>query len=131
LYVLRDDLELNGPKFGCGLSQCGACAVLINNRTSTSCMLPISSVGDAEVTTLEGLVSSDGKLHAVQDAVVKEQATQCGYCLNGMVIAAVGLLNKNPNPDDSEIRTALQGNLCRCGAHTRIIRAIKNAAKNL
>jgi aerobic-type carbon monoxide dehydrogenase small subunit (CoxS/CutS family) len=131
LYVLRDYLELNGPKFGCGLSQCGSCAVLVNGRVTTSCMLSISSVGDAEVTTLEGLAGNDGKLHAIQEAVVKEQATQCGYCLNGMVIAAVGLLNKNPNPNDAEIRNALQGNLCRCGAHIRIIRAIKTAAKNL
>jgi aerobic-type carbon monoxide dehydrogenase small subunit (CoxS/CutS family) len=131
LYVLRDYLELNGPKFGCGLSQCGSCAVLVNGRVTTSCMLSISSVGDAEVTTLEGLAGNDGKLHAIQEAVVKEQATQCGYCLNGMVIAAVGLLNKNPNPNDAEIRNALQGKLCRCGAHIRIIRAIKTAAKNL
>ena len=130
LYVLRDYLELNGPKFGCGLSQCGACAVLINGDVSNSCTLPVSMIGEAKITTLEGLAGGDGKLHAMQEAVVKEQATQCGYCLNGMVMAAVSLLNKNANPDDAAIRAALQGNLCRCGAHTRILRAIKSAANN-
>ncbi len=131
LYVLRDHLELNGPRFGCGLSQCGSCTVLLNGKASTSCLVPVSSIGDTEITTLEGLASTTGKLHAVQAAFVKEQAAQCGYCLNGMVMAAVGLLSKNPNPDDTEIRSALQMNLCRCSAHTRIIRAIKTAAKNL
>ncbi len=131
LYVLRDHLELNGPRFGCGLSQCGSCTVLLNGKASTSCLVPISSIGDTEITTLEGLASTTGKLHAVQAAFVKEQAAQCGYCLNGMVMAAVGLLTKNPNPNDAEIRNALQMNLCRCSAHTRIIRAIKTAAKNL
>jgi aerobic-type carbon monoxide dehydrogenase small subunit (CoxS/CutS family) len=94
-------------------------------------MLPVSSIGDSQITTLEGLASASGKLHVVQEAFVKEQAAQCGYCLNGMVMAAVGLLNNNPNPNDAEIRNALQMNLCRCGAHTRIIRAIKTAAQNL
>jgi aerobic-type carbon monoxide dehydrogenase small subunit (CoxS/CutS family) len=92
-------------------------------------MLSVSSIGDTEITTLEGLASTTGKLHVVQAAFVKEQAAQCGYCLNGMVMSAVGLLNKNPDPDDAEIRKALQMNLCRCSAHTRIIRAIKTAAK--
>tara|TARA_R110002050_G_scaffold75052_5_gene160939 strand:+ start:56961 stop:57425 length:465 start_codon:yes stop_codon:yes gene_type:complete len=131
LYVLRDYLELNGPKFGCGLAQCGACNILINGSASTSCMLPVSSVGDAEITTLEGLATEKNKLHAVQQAFVNEQAAQCGYCLNGMVMVAVSLLNTNANPDEAEIRNALQGNLCRCGSHSRIIRAIKTAAKNL
>ena len=94
-------------------------------------MLPISSIGEAEITTLEGLADDKGKLHAVQQAFVSEQAAQCGYCLNGMVLSAVSLLNKTPNPSEAEIRNALQYNLCRCGAHTRIIRAIKTAAKNL
>tara|TARA_R110000796_G_scaffold60489_1_gene139945 strand:+ start:30568 stop:30852 length:285 start_codon:yes stop_codon:yes gene_type:complete len=94
-------------------------------------MIPISSIGDAEIITLEGLTTNKGKLHAVQQAFVDEQATQCGYCLNGMVMTAVGLLNSNSNPDEMEIKTALQGNLCRCGTHTRIIRAIKTAAKSL
>lgn len=131
LYVLRDYLELNGPKFGCGLSQCGACMVLVDGSAVTSCMRPIASIGDSKITTLEGLASENGKLHAVQDAFNHEQAAQCGYCLNGMVMASVGLLNDNPNPNDSEIRDALQLNLCRCSAHTRIIQAVKTASKNL
>lgn len=128
LYVLRDYLELNGPKFGCGLTQCGSCMVLINGRASTTCMLPVSSIGQSKIITLEGLKGTAGKLHAVQEAFVKEQAAQCGYCLNGMVMAAVGLLNKNPNPNELEIKKALELNLCRCGAHSRIVRAIKVAA---
>jgi len=131
LYVLRDYLELNGPKFGCGLAQCGSCKILVNGKAINSCMIPISSIGDAEITTLEELSDNKGKLHAVQQAFVDEQAAQCGYCLNGMVMTAVGLLNSNPNPDETQIKTALQGNLCRCGTHTRIIRAIKTAAKSL
>ena len=131
LYVLRNSLGLVGPKFGCGLSQCGACMVLLNGKPTASCVLPISSIGAAEIITLKGLTSATGELHVVQEAFVKEQAAQCGYCLNGMVISAVGLLNENPNPDEAAIKNALQANLCRCGAHTRIIRAIKTAAKNL
>ncbi|MCK0146475.1 (2Fe-2S)-binding protein [Arenibacter sp. F26102] len=131
LYVLRDYLELNGPTYGCGLSQCGSCMVLVNGSATTSCMLPVSSVDESEITTLEGLVSDNGKLHAVQQAFVKEQAAQCGYCLNGMVMTTISLLNKNPSPDDLEIRNALEGNLCRCGSHTRIIKAVKIAAKSL
>ena len=131
LYVLRDYLELNGPKFGCGLAQCGSCKILVNGKSINSCMIPISSIGDAEIITLEELTTNKGKLHAVQQAFVDEQAAQCGYCLNGMVMTAVGLLNSNSNPDEMEIKTALQGNLCRCGTHTRIIRAIKTAAKSL
>lgn len=131
LYVLRDYLELNGPKFGCGLAQCGSCKILVNGKATNSCLIPISSIGDAEITTLEELSANKGKLHAVQQAFVDEQAAQCGYCLNGMVMTAVGLLNSNSNPDETEIKTALQGNLCRCGTYTRIIRAIKTAAKSL
>jgi nicotinate dehydrogenase subunit A len=131
LYVLRDDLALNGPKFGCGLAQCGSCMVLLDGRATTSCMLPVSSIGNTEITTLEGLEDNNGKLHAMQEAFVKEQAAQCGYCLNGMVMAAVDLLNKNPEPDDTAIREALQANLCRCGTHARIIKAVKLAAKTL
>jgi aerobic-type carbon monoxide dehydrogenase small subunit (CoxS/CutS family) len=131
LYVLRDDLALNGPKFGCGLAQCGSCMVLLDGRATTSCMLPVSSIGNTEITTLEGLADNNGKLHVVQEAFVKEQAAQCGYCLNGMVMAAVDLLNKNPEPDDTAIREALQANLCRCGTHARIIKAVKLAAKTL
>ena len=131
LYVLRDYLELNGPKFGCGLSQCGSCMVLVDGIAVTSCVSPIASIGDSKIITLEGLASENGKLHPVQEAFVKEQAAQCGYCLNGMVIAAVSLLNENPIPDENEIKDALQMNLCRCSAHTRIIKAIKRASKNL
>ncbi|MEQ8688719.1 MAG: (2Fe-2S)-binding protein [Imperialibacter sp.] len=131
LYVLRDDLALNGPKFGCGLAQCGSCMVLLDGRATTSCMLPVSSIGNTEITTLEGLADNNGKLHVVQEAFVKEQAAQCGYCLNGMVMAAVALVNKNPEPDDTAIREALQANLCRCGTHARIIKAVKLAAKTL
>jgi len=130
LYVLRDYLELNGPKFGCGLSQCGSCMVLVDGNAETSCIRYVASIGDSKVITLEGLVSENGKLHPVQEAFVEEQAAQCGYCLNGMVMASVGLLNKNPNPGEEEIKDALQMNLCRCSTHTRIIKAIKRAAKN-
>ncbi len=131
LYVLRDYLELNGPKFGCGLSQCGSCMVLVDGIAVTSCLRPIASIGDAEIITLEGLASENGELHPVQNAFIKEQAAQCGYCLNGMVMVAVSLLNENPNPDEEEIKDALQMNLCRCSAHTRIIKAIKRASNNL
>jgi len=130
LYVLRDHLELNGPKFGCGVAQCGSCMVLIDGAAVVSCTLPVSSVGQSEITTLEGLAGKDGKLHAVQQAFVKEQAAQCGYCLNGVIMSAVSLLNKNPNPEVVDIKKALQPNLCRCGAHTRMIKAVETA-KNL
>ncbi len=130
LYILRDNLELKGPKFGCGLAQCGTCMILIDGEAVVSCTLPVSSVGTSEITTLEGLADKEGKLHAVQEAFVKEQAAQCGYCLNGMIMSAVSMLNKNPNPEVVDIKKALQLNLCRCGAHTRMIKAVENA-KNL
>lgn len=130
LYILRDNLELNGPKFGCGIAQCGACRVLIDGDAVVSCTMPVSSVGKSEITTLEGLSDKEGKLHAVQEAFVKEQAAQCGYCLNGMIMSAVSMLNKNPNPEVVDIKKALQLNLCRCGAHTRMIKAVETA-KNL
>jgi aerobic-type carbon monoxide dehydrogenase small subunit (CoxS/CutS family) len=130
LYVLRDDLELNGPKFGCGIAQCGSCMVLIDGNAVISCIKSVGSVGDSKVVTLEGLANENGKLHPVQEAFVEEQAAQCGYCLNGMVMTAVGLLTRNPNPDDVEIRDALRMNLCRCGTHARILKAVKSAAKN-
>lgn len=130
LYILRDNLELNGPKFGCGMAQCGTCMVLIDGDAVVSCTLPVSSVGISEITTLEGLADKEGKLHAVQEAFVKEQAAQCGYCLNGMIMSAVSMLNKNPNPEVVDIKKALQLNLCRCGAHTRMIKAVETA-KNL
>jgi len=130
LYILRDNLELNGPKFGCGLAQCGTCMILIDGEAVVSCTLPVSSVGTSEITTLEGLADKEGKLHAVQEAFVKEQAAQCGYCLNGMIMSAVSMLNKNPNPEVEDIKKALQLNLCRCGVHTRMIKAVETA-KNL
>lgn len=127
LYILRDNLELNGPKFGCGIAQCGTCMVLIDGDAVVSCTLPVSLVGISEITTLEGLADKEGKLHAVQEAFVKEQAAQCGYCLNGMIMSAVSVLNKNPNPEVVDIKKALQLNLCRCGAHTRMIKAVETA----
>ena len=128
LYVLRDQLQLNGPKYGCGLQQCGACMVLLNGKAEPSCMLPVSAVQDKTITTLEGLAKDENTLHPVQDAFVKEQAAQCGYCLNGMVISTVALLNENPRPDDKAIREGLYRSLCRCGTHTRIIKAVKRAS---
>ncbi len=131
LYVLRDQMELNGPKYGCGVSQCGSCMVLIDGKAVTSCTRPVSAVGRSGITTLEGLAENPEDLHVVQKAFVVEQAAQCGYCLNGMVMAAVSLLDQNPDPSDDEIKSALQLNLCRCGTHTRIIKAVKRAAQNL
>jgi nicotinate dehydrogenase subunit A len=128
LYVLRNQLQLNGPKYGCGLQQCGACMVLLNGKAEPSCMLPASAVQDKTIVTLEGLVQKDNTLHPVQEAFVQEQAAQCGYCLNGMVISAVALLNEQPHPNDADIRTGLQRSLCRCGTQSRIIKAVKRAA---
>jgi len=131
LYVLRNNLKLNGPKFGCGLEQCGSCMVLINGKARTSCLLPIDSVKDDKITTLEGLIDQEDVLHPVQDAFILEQAAQCGYCLNGMVISAVSLLNENKSPDRQFINEKMNQVLCRCGTYTRFIRAIKVAANNL
>ena len=128
LYVLRNQLELNGPKYGCGLQQCGACMVLLDGKAQPSCMITVKSAKDHTITTLEGISKSDDSLHPVQKAFIDEQAAQCGYCLNGMVISSVSLLNQNPNPDDEAIREGLQRNLCRCGSHSRIIKAVKRAA---
>ena len=130
LYVLRDELELKGPKYGCGLGQCGSCMVLINGTAVMSCVFPVSAVGTSEIITLEGLAEEADKLHPVQEAFVNEQAAQCGYCLNGMIISAVSLLNKNPKPDTKDIKIALQQNLCRCSAHSRMIKAVKTV-KNM
>jgi Aerobic-type carbon monoxide dehydrogenase, small subunit CoxS/CutS homologs len=128
LFVLRNYLSLNGPKYGCGLQQCGSCMVLLDGKAQPSCMLPVDSVKDRVITTLEGLTQRNGELHPVQAAFVTEQAAQCGYCLNGMVMQAVALLFENPRPDDAAIRAALQRSLCRCGTQSRIIRAVKRAA---
>ena len=128
LYVLRDNLGLQGPKYGCGLGQCGACTVLVDGQAVRSCVTPISSVKDAKVVTLEGLGTTD-KPHYVQKAFIDEQAAQCGYCINGMVMQTVDLLSKNPHPTQGQIQQALAANLCRCGTHTRIIKAVQRASE--
>lgn len=130
LYILRNELELNGPKFGCGLQQCGACMVLRDGEAVPSCRLPISSVAESQIRTLEGLIDKEGNLHRVQQAFIDEQAAQCGYCLSGMVMSSVALLEKNPSPSDEDIRKKLAINICRCGVHSRVIKAIKRAASN-
>ena len=127
LYVLRNDLQLNGPKFGCGLAQCGACTVILNGNAIRSCVTVVSAVQNQPVTTLEGLGSTK-KMHPLQQAFVDEQALQCGYCINGMIMTSKALLDKNPKPTDNQIKEALAGNLCRCGTHTRILRAVKRAS---
>jgi nicotinate dehydrogenase subunit A len=127
LYVLRNDLQLNGPKFGCGLAQCGACTVILNGNAIRSCVTQVSAVQNQPVTTLEGLGSTK-KMHKIQQAFVDEQAVQCGYCINGMIMTSKALLDKNPKPTDDQIKEALAGNLCRCGTHTRILRAVKRAS---
>ncbi len=126
LYVLRNELGLTGPQFGCGEEMCGACMVLIGNKARQSCRLAISEVGRSRITTLEGLIEKD-ELHPVQRAFIDEQAAQCGYCLNGMIIRITALLWKNPHPSDKQIRESLDGNLCRCGSHPRILRAVQRA----
>jgi len=123
LYVLRNDLELHGPRFGCGLAQCGACSVIMDGNAIRSCVTPVSAVKDHEITTLEGL-GTVAKPHALQAAFIEEQAAQCGYCMNGMIINAKVFLDKNPNPSDDDIKKALNPILCRCGTHLRVIRAI-------
>lgn len=127
LYVLRNDLGLHGPRFGCGLGQCGACTVIIDGAAVRSCTLPVSQVR-GQVTTLEGL-SKNGKLDPLQQAWIDEQVPQCGYCQNGQIMSARALLNRNPNPTDAEIRTAMEGTLCRCMTYYRIQAAIKRAAR--
>jgi len=127
LYVLRNDLTLNGPKFGCGLGECGACTVLLDGVAARACILPVRLAEGRAVTTLEGLADETG-LHPVQQAFVEEQAAQCGYCLNGMIMTAVALLDINPHPTEAQIRDALRYNLCRCGTHIEILRAVRRAA---
>jgi nicotinate dehydrogenase subunit A len=127
LYVLRNQLDLNGPKFGCGLAQCGACTVLVDGRAMRSCQTQLSEVDGKEIVTLEGLGTLENP-SALQQAFIDEQAAQCGYCINGMVMTAQALLDTNPNPSASDVRTALAGNLCRCGTHVRIVRAVLRAA---
>ena len=129
LYVLRNDLELNGPKFGCGLAQCGACSVLVDGKEVRSCVTPVSAV-KGQITTIEGLGSVE-KLHPLQRAFIAEQACQCGFCGNGMVIAAKALLDRNSSPTNGEVRQALNGHLCRCASHNRIVRAVQRAAREM
>jgi len=130
LYVLRDNLYLRGPRFGCGLGQCGACTVHVDGEAFRSCIIPLSSLREEQqIVTLEGLGSAE-KLHPVQKAFIDEQAVQCGYCINGMIMQAAAYLAKNKNPSEADIRRALANNLCRCGTHVRIVRAVKRAAGN-
>ena len=129
LYVLRNDLALNGAKFGCGLAQCGACTVLLDGRAVRSCVTEIGSIGASEVTTSEGLGTID-KPHPLQQAFIDEQAAQCGYCINGMIMSAKDLLDRNPHPTAAEVREGLAQNLCRCGTHGRIIHAVLRAAES-
>jgi nicotinate dehydrogenase subunit A len=128
LYVLRDDLELNAAKFGCGLGQCGACTVLLDGRAVMSCLLPVAAIGERKVTTLEGLGTEESP-HPLQRAFVQEQAAQCGYCIAGMIMRAEALLRKNPTPTDDQILDHMSPNLCRCGTHMRIVRAIQRVAR--
>jgi aerobic-type carbon monoxide dehydrogenase small subunit (CoxS/CutS family) len=128
LYVLRNDIGAQGPRFGCGLGQCGACTVIIRGDAVRSCIRPMSTVQGAEVTTLEGL-SADGRLHPIQQAWIDEQVPQCGFCQNGQMLTAKVLLDKNPNPTDAQIRQGMAGTLCRCMTYYRIHAAIKRAAK--
>lgn len=127
LYVLRNDLNTNASKFGCGQGQCGACSVLVDGESARSCVLPLSAIEGKSITTLEGLGDRNHP-HPVQQGFIDEQAMQCGYCANGMMMAAVALLEKNSNPDDKAIKQALDKHICRCGTHTRIIKAVKRAS---
>lgn len=130
LYVLRNDLALNGAKFGCGLAQCGACTVLVDGEPVRSCIAPAGTLGQSEITTIEGLGTVD-RPHPLQQAFIDEQAAQCGYCINGMIMAAKSLLDRNPHPSEAEVRAGLSLNLCRCGTHHRIIRAVLRAAETM
>jgi aerobic-type carbon monoxide dehydrogenase small subunit (CoxS/CutS family) len=140
LYVLSNDLQLQGPRFGCGLAQCGSCSVLVNGDEIRSCVTPVSAVEGKSVTTLEGLPAWYAKrhklakapaLHPVQQAMIDEQAVQCGYCFNGMIVQAAELLSKNSAPTDSEIREAMNGHLCRCGSYPRVIKAIQRSSQTM
>ena len=126
--MLRNDLELNGAKFGCGLEQCGACTVLVDGVPARSCVRAIQDIGEQEITTIEGLGTID-KPHPLQQAFIDEQAAQCGYCINGMIMTAKALLDRMPHPTEADVRAALRRNLCRCGTHNRIIRAVLRAAQ--
>ena len=129
LQILRNDLHLNGPRYGCGLGQCGACTVLIDDRAARACVIPAVELDKRTITTLEGL-AVQGQPHPVQQAFIDAQAAQCGYCLNGMIMTTVALLRSNPNPSEREIREALAGNLCRCGTHLEILEAVQRAVRS-
>ena len=128
LYVLRNDLKLNGAKFGCGMAQCGACSVLIDGQEQRSCIYPVGAASKGRITTIEGLGSSQ-QPSALQRAFIQEQACQCGYCANGMIMTAQALLLRNPKPSEADVRQALEGHLCRCGSHNRIVRAVMRASR--
>jgi len=128
LYVLRNELDLQGPRFGCGLAQCGACTVHLNGNAVRSCIVPVSAVRGQRVTTLEAL-ATEKKPHPVVTAFIEEGAAQCGYCINGMVMQSVAFLKKNPRPTEAQIKKALNANICRCGTHYRIVRAVERASK--
>ncbi len=128
LYVLRDELDLTGAKYGCGEGQCGACTVLVDNVAVRSCITPLSKVQGKPVTTIEAL-EQNGKLHPLQEAFIRADAMQCGYCTAGMIMAGVSLLKSKPNPGEEEIRRGLQGNICRCGTYPRIVQAVRMAAR--
>ena len=128
LYVLRNDLALNGAKFGCGLAQCGACSVLLDGREIRSCVTPVATAAKGQITTLEGM-GTPAKPGALQHAFIQEQACQCGFCGSGMVVAAQALLNVKPKPTEAEVKSALDGHLCRCGSHNRIVKAVMRAAR--
>ena len=130
MTVLRNDLCLNGPKYGCGLGECGACTVLVDGVAARSCVIPAGGVAGREITTLEGLATPAGP-HPVQQAFIDAQAAQCGYCMNGMIMMAVALLARNPQPTDDELRRELAFNLCRCGTHVEILRAVRLAAQRM
>ena len=130
LYVLSDDLQLNGPKFGCGLGQCGCCTVLVKGQAVRSCITPVSTIAGAEVTTLEGLGSVE-KPHPIQQAFIDEQAVQCGFCLSGVILTAKAYLDRNPRANEADIRNAMSGVLCRCGANTRMLKAITRYARGV
>ena len=130
LYALRNDLDLNGPRFGCGLAQCGACTVHVDGEAVRSCSYPVSKAAGKKIVTLEGL-GNPGKLHPLQQAFIDEQAVQCGYCINGMIMQAAAFLGKKKHPSEAEIKQALAANLCRCGTHVRIVRAVKRASEKM
>lgn len=130
LYVLRNDLKLNGPKYGCGLSQCGSCTVLVDGQAVRSCVTPVGTVTGQDITTLEGLGTLE-KPSKLQQAFIDEQAAQCGYCMNGMIMSAQALLYKTPKPTEAQVRSALDGNLCRCGVHNRVVRAVMRASREV